>query len=186
MGAEQSDHCRAYFRSPWLSVAAHVAESVQTLAEWLHPQPNALALAADASKGQFSRALTELAWRRLFWARVFAKRNEFGAPAAELGAAWSKLLDATEAWNSELMVNLQLLDHFYPGTGKRELLEGDLQDRWGSLDDLLRQLKYMADPSSSPAAADLRKKISSEADELNVALYRFVSGLDPPVLSSRQ
>jgi hypothetical protein len=83
------------------------------------------------------------------------------------------------------MINLQLLDHFYPRTGKRELLERDLQDQWGSLDDLLRRLRYTADPPSSPAATDLRKKISSKADELNSALYRFVSGLDPPVPSGR-
>jgi len=78
-------------------------------------QEKTLQLASDSAKGDLSRKLIELAYRRIFWTRNYLARVKAHRPAAELDYSWSKHLDAIADWSSEYMVNLNGMRQYYAG-----------------------------------------------------------------------
>ncbi len=76
----------------------NATEGIDSLLVFCKVKPDALALAQAAEKGEFSRGLTEAAWRRLFWARAFSARIKQGASATEIDEAWKAYISASELW----------------------------------------------------------------------------------------
>ena len=135
-------------------------------------QEKTLQLAADTAKGDLSRRLTELVWRRLFWTENYLERARLKRPAPELEYSWNKHLDAVAEWSSEYMVNLNGMDKFYPGGKKTEQFE-QIHRKFRTLEyDHVLPLRLSEldgrDHSVEIAAA------KALADEVNTDLYFFV------------
>jgi hypothetical protein len=81
-------------------------------------QEKTLQLAADNAKGELSRKLIQLAWRRLFWTQNYIARVQAHRPPAELEYTWNKHLETVADWSAEYMVNLNGMEQFYPNSEK--------------------------------------------------------------------
>ena len=75
-------------------------------------QEKTLQLAADNAKGDFSRQLIDLAWRRLFWSRNYVEKVHLRRPQSELDYSWNKHLDTVADWSAEYMVNVNGMEKF--------------------------------------------------------------------------
>jgi hypothetical protein len=139
----------------------------------------ALALAPGTNKGQISRELVRTAWRRIYWARVFAFRMAVNASQSDADLAWNKFSEASEEWNANLMINIQALDEHYPRTGKREQFEFEIQSRWLGISQLVFDLRYRT-PADKEAKQRLIDDIQARTDTLNSVLYEFVLGEPSP------
>ena len=109
-------------------------------------KPDALALAQNAEKGEFSRSLTESAWNRLFWARAYTARLERGAVDSEVNAAGKAYISASEIWSTRIMVYIVTTDRFY-GSKKSSELEGEVQTVLLKMAAALVELRYAESPS---------------------------------------
>jgi hypothetical protein len=134
-------------------------------------QEKTLELAANNAKGELSRKLIELAWRRLFWTENYVARMQAQRPISELDYTWNKHLDAVADWSSEYMVNLNGMEQFYPNSEKAAQFQAIHQK--------FRKLEYQhIVPLRGVQAdgADHSKELKAAqdlADQLNVDLYFF-------------
>jgi hypothetical protein len=170
-----------------LAATANVVKDIVQARDVIWPKKSdALLLADQTAKSDFSRQLTRIAWRRMFWARQFVARKNLDMPAADQDSAWSKYYEATADWNENLMVFYQALETYYPHSNKRSALEGDLQSRWSEIHRNLIVLRYPTlaqdkekqrilgfdvDHSDSPRSAPAVAKM---IDEFNPVMYFFV------------
>ncbi|WP_205215805.1 hypothetical protein, partial [Azospirillum brasilense] len=102
---------------------------------------------------------------------------------------WDNYIKILDEWNSDLMINIMLIDKYY-GTDKRRFFEETIQPQFGELHSCMNRLHYrdiyekknmsscgfsqQNDGSAVQNAVEFRKRM----DKLNVDLYCFVSGLD--------
>lgn len=131
-----------------------------------------------SSKGAFSLQITRTAWKRLFWTRAVLQRVRLKAPREAVEVAWERYITASEGWNTDLMGNLQLLDRYYPGSGKRQILQGEIQPRFGKINDELVQIVYSVysgGPEPSPGQLD---RLKAQIDDVNRRLYAFTSDME--------
>lgn len=154
-----------------LSHFKDVADGYDALLVLIKVKPDALALAQTAEKGEFSRALTEAAWKRLFWARAFQARVGLKAPNPEVDEAWKKYIEASEVWATRIMVFIVTTEKFYGSTKSNEL-EGEVQFALKEMAAELIKLRYQANLDKDLPIA--KQKI----DDANSVLYRFVRGFD--------
>jgi hypothetical protein len=130
------------------------------------------------SKGAFSLQIVSTAWKRLFWTRNVIERIHLKAPQHEVEVAWGEYIEASEEWNTQLMGNLQLLEHYYPGSGKRKVLEQEIQPLFGSINEELIRIIYSPYPAKSQPTPKQLEHLKSRVDDLNRRLYKFAYGLD--------
>jgi hypothetical protein len=156
---------------------ASTTEAVDKIAIWVGIRPNALQLARDHEKAQFSRELTKAAWSRLFLMRryLLGAKNNYGEAQRE--KEWERYLTALDEWNRDLMVNILSLQQLY-GTSKRREFEERIQPAFGHLHDCLEALRHPSSDWQCPLSAtrDIAA-IEKGMDRLNAQLYCFVSGL---------
>ena len=89
---------------------AATTDSIDKLSVWVGLKPNALQLAKESEKAQFSRDLTRLAWQRMFSMRRYVLALKENYSEGERSKEWEKYLSVLEIWNRELMVNILSLD----------------------------------------------------------------------------
>jgi hypothetical protein len=131
-----------------------------------------LQLAEDNAKGDLSRRLTELAWRRIFWTQNYLAKMRLKRPQSELDYSWNKHLDTVADWSSEYMVNLNGLQKFYPGTAKARQFEEIHQ----SLADLEQcRIVHLRLQSSEQSERSVQLQGAfAILDQINTDLYFFV------------
>ena len=154
-----------------LTHAKDAVDGIERMLVLAKVKPDALSLAQSAEKGEFSRALTEAAWKRLFWARAFRARVERGAPVAEVDEAWKSYIAASEVWAARIMVFILTTEKFY-GAEKSSELEGEVQLRFGEMANALVSVRYAKGPDAALLAS-----ANEKIDAANVALYHFVRGV---------
>ena len=154
-----------------LTHAKDAVDGIDKLLVLAKVKPDALYLAQSAEKGEFSRALTEAAWKRLFWARAFKVRVERGAPAVEVDEAWKAYISASEVWSTRIMVFIVTTEKFY-GVDKSSELEGVVQATFGEMANALASVRYAKNPDAA-----LLMVANDKIDAANVALYHFVRGV---------
>ena len=132
----------------------------------------ALEMANNSAKGELSRKLTELGWRRISWTRNFVRRVESGRPQEELDYSWNKLMDSIADWSADYVVLMNAIDEYYPRTGKLGQLE-DIQNRFLELEQPLVALRQ------TPSKNDIQN-IKGKIDELNEKLYFFALAKHAP------
>ncbi len=79
-----------------LSQLSDAVDGLEKLLVLAKVKPDTLALAQSSEKGEFSRTVTEAAWRRLFWARAFQARLERDAQQSEIDEEWRSYIAASE------------------------------------------------------------------------------------------
>ena len=160
------------------TIVAGAAEAVQHGSDLLVAvglkQEKTLELARDTAKAEFSRRLVEAAWRRVFWTRNFVRRVELGRPPAELDYSWNKYLDSVADWSANIMVNINGLEQYYPGTDKPSQFDA-VQRKFLALEDVLVTLRS-SEPRSS---AQMIPRAKSLIDEINTDLYFFALNRAP-------
>jgi hypothetical protein len=160
------------------TIMAGAAEAVQHGSDLLVvaglKQEKTLELARDTAKAEFSRRLVEAAWRRVFWTRNFVRRAELSRPPAELDYSWNKYLDSVADWSSEIMVNINGLEQYYPGTEKPSQFDA-IQRKFLTLEEMLVTLRT-AETSSSTLVIPRAKSL---IDEINTDLYFFALNRAP-------
>jgi hypothetical protein len=132
-------------------------------------QDLALQLATQGAKGDFSRKFAELAWARLFWTRNFTERARRNVPQPDLDYSWNKHLDTVAAWSSELLVNINGFEEFYPNTDKSKTFDA-INQSFRDLEVLVVDLRFSSDKGN---AIKLIETINGQMDQLNVCLYWF-------------
>jgi hypothetical protein len=130
------------------------------------------------SKGAFSLQVVSTAWKRLFWTRTFIERVRLGASQEAVEAAWGEYVGASEEWNTQLMGNIQLLEHYYPGSGKRKIFSEEIQPLFGVINKQLVAIVYSPTPAGSRVSPQKLRYLDDQTDELNRRLYKFAQGLD--------
>lgn len=154
---------------------AGLSDSIQKLLLATHViKSEALVLAEDSAKSDFSRRLTRNAWRRLFWARQYVERNRLGLPLPDQDIAWQKYYDATEDWNSELMIYIQALQAYYPNSGKRDVFESDIQVQFASIHAGLVALRFADKAKPGELQKPTHSALMDDINRLNNKLYEFV------------
>lgn len=140
---------------------------------------DALTLAQDSARDEFSRQLTRSAWKRLFWSRVYLTRTKLGASLQEREEAWGKLLEAAEDWNVNAMIDIDGLAYYY-SSQKSQQFEVSIQPQFDTITTSIRTIRYAAiQKGESPSEAEI-KRINDLIDSLNVELYVFVRGFRAP------
>jgi hypothetical protein len=154
---------------------ASFTDAIDKLLVFTKLKPDALTLARDSARDEFSRQLTRSAWKRLYWSRVYLTRTKLGAPLQEREEAWRKLLEAAEDWNANSMINIDGLDYYY-GAKKSEQFELSIQPKFDTITTSIRTIRYaMIQKGENPSEAEIQR-INDLIDSLNVELYVFVRG----------
>lgn len=156
---------------------ASTTEAVDKITIWVGLKPNALQLARDHEKTQFSRDLTRAAWGRLFLMRRYLTGAQNNFSDAQREKEWERYSNALDEWNRDLMVNILLLQQLY-GASKRKEFEERIQPAFGDLHRCLESLRHPSADLQCPLSAskDLAA-IEKAINRLNAQLYCFVSGL---------
>ena len=164
-----------------------ISEGYEKLLVTLHLKPDALDLAQDTARGQFSDTLTRTAWKRLFWTRRYVSAIEFKMSDADVAEIWKGYMTAVEEWNDNLMVNIVGLRHYY-GNTKRIEFEDGIVPLVNSIHTCILKIRFPAAyndeatrlckfPHISPLPPNTQA-ISGAVNALNTQLYCFVTGLD--------
>jgi hypothetical protein len=142
---------------------------------------DALTLARDSARDEFSRQLTRSAWKRVYWSRVYLTRTELRAPLEEREEAWRKLLESAEDWNVNSMIHIDGLAYYY-GTKKSEQFESSIHPKFNTIFTSIRTVRYgMIQKGEDPPAEEI-KRIYGLIDSLNSELYEFVRGFRAPTV----
>ncbi|ARO32335.1 hypothetical protein NXC14_PA00038 (plasmid) [Rhizobium sp. NXC14] len=159
-----------------LTVSASTTDSVDKLLVWAGLKKNALQLAEDDKRGEFSRALTRLAWKRLFWTRRVILTEKYSYDQSEKDKTWDAYLTTVDAWNENLMINIVGLNRYYLGKG--EVFEGSIQPKFGTIHYCLERIRHPSSNIECKLSPDSSiGSLETAVDELNFSLYGFVCGL---------
>ena len=154
---------------------ATFTDAVDKILVFSRLKADALTLARDSARDEFSRRLTRSAWRRLYWSRVYLTRTKLGATLQEREEAWRALLEAAEDWNVNSMIDIDGLDYYY-GSKKSEQFEFSIQPKFDTITTSIRTLRYgTIQRGEDPSEAEI-ERINDLVDSLNVELYVFVRG----------
>lgn len=160
-------------------VAVLIGQWDRTLTALRLKTDKSLALTSDSQRGEMSRNIVRIAWKRMYWARVFVFRLNAGVPQNEVDLAWSRFNEASAEWNENLIINIKALADFYPGSKKREQFEFDIQGRWLGVSQQLFDLRYRT-PKDPVALQNMIDDIHARMDTLNNMLYEFALGEPSP------
>jgi hypothetical protein len=140
-------------------------------------------LAENTAKSNFTAGLTRMAWRRMYWGRLAARRVADEALLADIDAAWTAYINASADWNAELMIFIVGLDKYY-GRKRRAYFEETILNLFHDFDGILgdvrrsrmmRKLRTSQAPDETERAemAVLLERLRSKYGELNLAMYQF-------------
>ena len=133
-------------------------------------KPRQLRLTEESARGEFSRRLTELAYRRIFWANNYVGRIKRKAQAVDIDIAWNNYMNTVGDWSVTLVGNRLQLSEFY-GSEKENEFNTVVDDGLKSIHASLITLRY---PDSSPEDLDA---VFQKIDKVNEDVYFFASGL---------
>ncbi|HEX9939933.1 MAG TPA: hypothetical protein VGB15_22555 [Longimicrobium sp.] len=139
-------------------------------------RPDVLDVAADDAKGAFSRRLTELAWRRLYWSNTFTGRVKRNAPPGDSDEAWRQYSETVADWSAEL-VNMQgFLDEHY-GVERSKIFQR-VHSQFQAIHLETVKLRYESAAVDSAGRANMAEAIQQQNNSVNLQLCRLVGGLD--------
>lgn len=136
-------------------------------------KPDALSLAASSEKGAFARDFSEVAWRRIYWARVVIGRIERKWSKDEISEAYKAYVQASETWATKMMTFVTYTERFH-GTSKAVQLESSVVKAMNDLAEQVASLRH-ADQPSAASLVSAHKSV----DLANEACYHFVRGISP-------
>lgn len=163
----------------WLAVVGlalthleDVVNGIDRLLVEVNLKDDALDLANASEEVEFSRGLTQAAWKRLFWARAYVGREDLGAPQPAVEAAWQQYIAASEAWATNIMVYFVTTSKFY-GPDKSRELEDIVQPAIKSMENAIIDVRYRHGDLATAI-----KSAGAAIDAANARLYHFVRGFE--------
>lgn len=165
-----------------------ISEGAKEILVALHLKPDALELAQDTARSQFSDNLARTAWKRLFWTRRYLTAVELSLSETDQTEIWKGYIASVEDWNDNLMVNIMGLRHYY-SEEKKSAFEIGILPMENSIHSCLLRIRYPSAyskngrnqctfPGSQRSTTANIDIIGQENDALNSQLYCFVAGLD--------
>jgi hypothetical protein len=147
--------------------------------------PQAFVVAENSAKSAFSDQLAQRAWRRIFWADNFQARVVAHALISDIDLAWKNYIDADADWNTNVMISIVGLEHYY-NAGRRGELETyvlplflELDKELGTLrrSEALRALRKETEPTSDQQKEieGIAKGVEATSDGLKYRLYILVT-----------
>jgi hypothetical protein len=146
------------------------AEGYEKMMVLLGFKPDSLALAASTEKGAFAREFSEIAWRRLFWARAVIGRVEHNWKAEEIASAYNSYSAASEAWHTKLMIFFTYTERFHGLTKAKELEQKVV----AAMDTMAEEVSLVRAPKEK--TPEEFKRAHDSIDAANSALFHFVWG----------
>ena len=171
------DKLRKSWWFAWLAALilalTHLKDAVDGLEKFLvitGVKPDALAIASSSEKGAFSREFSEVAWRRLFWARAVVGRAQNGWQQDGIDEAYKNYLSASETWHTKMMTFILYTERFY-GAAKTADLEHKVTTAMNTLAEEVAAVK-----SAAPKTEADYVRANRAIDGANDALFYFVRG----------
>ncbi len=174
-----------FFVAIFLRIGDFIDFSRDTLQNFglLKSQP--FRLAEYTNRSNFTDNLTRMAWRRMHWGRLAAKRIQDEAPLGDIDSAWSAYINATADWNAEVMIFIIGLEKYYD-LARRLYFEDSVLPLFAGFDEALgnvrrSQVMRKLRASQTPNEADraefdrLYMGVTSGYDALNIAMYDFAN-----------
>jgi hypothetical protein len=160
----------------FIVTTADVTDAIDKILVWTGVQkPDALRLAEDDRRGQFSREVTRTAWRRLFWMRRVLMAQQYNFPQDEKNKTWDTYIEVLDKWNSELMSNIIGVGQYYPD--KVKLFENDIQSDFRKIHYCLEAFRHPGSGIACEISSQLDlAQIEKAIDSLNYKLFVFVCG----------
>jgi len=174
------DQLRRSWAFAWLAALvlglAHLkdaTEGYERMMVLLGYKPDALAIAATNEKGVFAREFSEVAWRRLFWARAIVGRIHHARPQDEVLEAYKAYVLASEVWATKMMTFVTYTDRFH-GPAKAAELEMSVVSAMNNVSDQIVALRKAPAPGPAEIGA-----ANAAIDAANAASFHFVRGFSP-------
>jgi hypothetical protein len=136
---------------------------------------DALVVAADDAKSKFTQELIRAAWNRIYWLRRYLLVVSHQYPQAEQEDTWNSYISSTTKWNTDLMVNIMLLNTYY-GEGRSVYFERKIQEDFRGIHYCLERLRHPTLKFNECQKDDILS-IMNRIKLLNDDLYCFVTGL---------
>jgi len=167
----------------FLRIDDFIGFSERTLVRFDFLKSPAMRLAENTARSNFSDNLTRMAWRRMHWGALAAKRVLDEASLADIDSAWSAYINATADWNAEVMIFIVGLDNYY-GPKRRQYFEDSILPLFVKFDgalgkvrrsQMMRKLRASQVPDETEKAdvQKLYEDVTSKYDALNIAMYDF-------------
>jgi hypothetical protein len=169
----------------FLRIGDFIDFSRDTLQSFGLLKSQAFRLAEYTNRSNFTDNLTRMAWRRMHWGRLAARRVHDEAPLADIDSAWSAYINAAADWNAEVMIFIVGLDRYYDRT-RRPYFEDNILPLFAKYDEalgnvrrskMMRKLRASQTPDETDRAEfeHLYREVTSGYDALNIAMYDFAS-----------
>ena len=167
----------------FLRVGNFIEFSEETLQRLGFLKSPAFRLAEYTARSDFTEKLTRMAWRRMYWGRLAARRVLDEAPLADIDTAWSAYINASADWNAEVMIFIVGLERYYDAE-RRGYFEGKLLPLLVEFDEALGRVRrsqtmrklrssQIADAADQAEIKRLHGEVASLYDALNLAMYDF-------------
>ncbi|OUJ69950.1 hypothetical protein [Hymenobacter crusticola] len=128
----------------------------------------------ETNRGQFSAKFVENAWNRMFWMRAYTEWVKIKIPESEQLMAYNKYITASEIWSSQLMNYYLWFDEYYPGSGKRELLQETIQPKLVGIGRAIRRLRFNSSSISDSLIIARVDSIQNLVNDVNNDFYLIV------------
>ena len=158
-----------------LIAVGNVADSLDKILVGIGMRRDALDLAAGDAKGEFSRRLVNLAWRRLFWSNTFTARVLRNAPAEDLNEAWKQYTATVADWSAELVTMRQFLNEHY--TESRTAIFTEVHTQFRGIHTDMVKLRYEMAAADPASRIEVSRSIQARNDDVNFQLCLLVRGL---------
>jgi len=158
-------------------------------------KPDALMLANEDAKGELTRRLIELGYKRIFWIQNYVaryKRIKIGgdslmesrekspnlissmADESDIDLAWNEYIKTVEGWSMNLVINEQLINRYHSDE-KSETFDG-IHNSFRDIHADLVTMRY--NNLGRPVADSILVEIKTKTDVLNTEILFFVTGLE--------
>jgi len=153
------------------------AETMDKLFVAAGVRPNALAIAENDRRANFSRAFIHSAWLRLYLMRRVVMTHIPEHPQDAKDKEWEGYKRALDSWNADLMINILGFQEYY-GTAKRREFEHVLQPAFVTIHACLEAMRSpeLGLTCTISHSAD-RAAIERAINHLNGKLYCFMAGV---------
>jgi hypothetical protein len=156
--------------------AGQLADAYNTLLVSTGLKSDALDLASQSTRGEFSRQLTDVAWRRLYWSNSYTGRIKRNAPSSDIDESWRQYSLTMADWNAQLVTMRRFFEEYY--SARHGEAFNSIHTQFTAIHADLVFLRY-EDTVSTPAQRKQRAdSIQRQINEVNLDLCLLVTGLE--------
>lgn len=156
--------------------AAQLADAYNTLLVSTGLKSDALELASQSTQGEFSRQLTDVAWRRIYWSNSYTGRIKRGAPSSDIDESWRQYTLTVADWNAQLVTMRRFFDEYY--SSRHGDAFNNIHTQFKNIHKNLVIFRYEDTISTPIHRIERADSIQKQINEVNFDLCLLVTGLD--------